>query len=454
MRLFNLSLPHLGKSGKSNAPELPLSDAKLEYISSPSASGLATPSSLADRNPFDKPIAQKGFSPVRHIASSYKIRGPRPTKMDYEAVRNKDDDDGASDTYIVDEETIISQHPTPRRRPWLVCITVCSLTLLIVLLVLNVLLFMSSSVYRSTEDDPVDNIFSDWGRPGTGTENLAWYPTDFLRDVQPIPCHSHNDYWRRVPLFSALRAGCTGVEADVWLLNNNPNELFVGHDTAALQPNRTFRALYVDPLVRILERQNPKTSFYNETRRGVFDVNPEQTLTLLVDVKTAGAETLRKVQEQLEPLRTRGWLSTFSDGKVRYGPVTVVGTGNTPFDAIMQNSTFRDIFFDAPLDKLTEAGAKEKYNNQTSYYTSVDFSRSIGSVWFGGISDDQRQKIQDHVKAAHALGLKVRYWELPAWPIHLRNYVWEILVQEGVDYLNVDDLRGATKKDWSKKSWA
>ena len=55
----------------------------------------------------------------------------------------------------------------------------------------------------------VDRVFQKWGKEGTGTEDLAWYPTDFLRDIIPIPCHSHNDYWRRVPLFSALRAGCT-----------------------------------------------------------------------------------------------------------------------------------------------------------------------------------------------------------------------------------------------------
>ena len=38
-------------------------------------------------------------------------------------------------------------------------------------------------------------------------------------DVHPFMCHSHNDYWRREPLYQAIHAGCTGVEADVWLLN-------------------------------------------------------------------------------------------------------------------------------------------------------------------------------------------------------------------------------------------
>lgn len=316
------------------------------------------------------------------------------------------------------------------------------------LLVLNVLLFVSSRAWDH-DDDP-DSIFSNWGKPGTGTEGLAWYPTDFLRDVQPIPCHSHNDYWRKVPLFSALHAGCIGVEADVWLLDSAGNEtLLVGHETAALQPNRTFRSLYVDPLVRILERQNPSHRFYNESRRGVFDVDPAQTLALLVDVKTDGASTWREVVRELEPLRSRGWLSRFDNGKVTYGPITVVGTGNTPFDALVANSTYRDYFFDAPLDQLgDEKGSR--YDSTNSYYASVSLGKSIGSAWLGELNPGQQRKLREQVEAAHKKGLKARYWDLPAWPIHVRNGVWSSLVKAGVDLLNVDDLRSASKKDWTK----
>ena len=37
---------------------------------------------------------------------------------------------------------------------------------------------------------------------------------------------------------------------------------------------------------------------------------------------------------------------------------------------------------------------------------------------------------------------------MPAWPLGLRDYVWEVLVKEGVDILNVDDLRGARGWRW------
>lgn len=82
---------------------------------------------------------------------------------------------------------------------------------------------------------------------------LASYPTDATRDVRPIPCHSHNDYWRRVPLFDAIHWGCTGVEADVWLFDGN-DELLVGHSSTSLSPARTLRSLYVDPLVELLDK--------------------------------------------------------------------------------------------------------------------------------------------------------------------------------------------------------
>ena len=293
---------------------------------------------------------------------------------------------------------------------------------------------------QSSQNDP----FGNWGKPGTGTENLAWYPTDFLRDVLPIPCHSHNDYWRKVPLFSALYAGCTGVEADVWLRND---DLLVGHDKSALQPNRTFQSLYVNPLVEILTRQNPHTEFYDGTTHGVFDTDPSQTLVLLIDLKTDGPKTWPWVMKQLAPLRERGWLSFFSEGQFHSRPITVVGTGNTPFDQIVRNATYRDAFFDAPLNKLDNS----TYDATNSYYASTSFWKSVGAVWWQGgePNEGQLRKIREHIAAAHSRGLKARYWELPTWPIHVRNRMWEVMVQEGIDMLNVDDLEAATRQDWT-----
>lgn len=343
-------------------------------------------------------------------------------------------------------------------------------------------MFNALFIYKKPSDP-----LADWGKPGTTSEGLSWYPTDFLRDTIPIPCHSHNDYWRQVPLFSALYAGCVSVEADVW--DYGSNDLLVGHNEASLTANRTFQSLYINPLVEILERQNPKTEFYSGISHGVFDTDHEQSLTLLVDVKTEGATTWPKVLQQLQPLRERGWLSFVENDVLHKRQVTVVGTGETPFDVLTSNTTYRDAFFDAPLvtmwedvpapderledvlpedsspftrsdaanseTKLKDSGQgssgtsdDDEYTPQNSYYASTSFAQTIGMTWFGGLSPEQFQTLRGHIAGVHAKGLKVRFWDTPSWPRSHREKIWRILIDEGADILNVDDLEAVQKGFW------
>ena len=172
--------------------------------------------------------------------------------------------------------------------------------------------------------------------------------------------HSHNDYWRDVPLFSALERGVSSIEADVWL-NPKDSSLYVSHRrpillllaplisllapalpalllapaqvshcVAALTRARSFAALYVAPLVRLLEQANPDdseaaaffagTDFFSpgnerERRRawkGYWD--SDEPVTLLVDLKTRGDVTYEAVRRETEPLRRRGWLTRW-DGR-------------------------------------------------------------------------------------------------------------------------------------------
>ncbi|EUC31367.1 hypothetical protein COCCADRAFT_27887 [Bipolaris zeicola 26-R-13] len=293
---------------------------------------------------------------------------------------------------------------------------------------------------------------------------------DITRDVTPVPCHSHNDYWRRVPLYDALYWGCTGVEADVWLFDD---ELFVGHNTNALTQNNTFRSMYVDPLTKMLDHKNNVSDFAtaSTTKNGVFDTEPSQTLVLLVDFKNDGHAIFPVVSNHLSALREKGYLSYYNGTSVVSGAITVVATGNAPFDLITANSTYRDIFFDAPLDKLNNTSSSSDtitpdgqgtvgttpnshFDSTNSYYASVNWGSTVGWLWFGRLSSAQLAKIRDQIRTAEERGLKSRYWSAPKWPIGLRNRVWRILVEEGVGYLNGDDLKGMTELDWSvKKHW-
>ena len=361
--------------------------------------------------------------------------------------------------------------------------------------------------------DGVHRIVESWGRPGHIGAGLSSWPTDFSRDIIPMPCHSHNDYWRRVPLFSAIEVGCIGVEADVWLFDE---ELFVGHSVASLTPNRTLDSLYINPLLEILSKQNPKSTLLPEETsqpHGVFDTDPEQTLILLIDFKTSGSALWPHVQMALQPLREKNYLTRSNGTNITRGPITVVGTGNTPFDLVNSEEAnpHHDVFFDAPLGEMyeginsgdlpnatsvneksrekivqgdtsskentkmadttrvysasarkrrsdeegqgksgTTSGNVNSYTTSNSYYASVSFGDTIGQLWDGGFSEHQMDLLRGQIHGAHTRGLKARYWDLPFWPISLRNHVWDVLVKEGVDLLNVDDLKGATRRNWKR----
>lgn len=319
---------------------------------------------------------------------------------------------------------------------------------------------------------------------------IKGYPTDATRDITPVPIHSHNDYWRRLPLFDAIHAGCIGVEADVWLYDE---ELYVGHSVASLTRNRTFRSLYVNPLVNLLEQMNPHNEFGNTTGHGVFDTDADQTLILLVDFKTEPYKLWPVVNDQLSALRNRGYLSYWNGNQTISGPITVVATGEAPFDRVIANQTYRDIFFDAPLADLNPSAEKEHkaslidtmfhkgkhgaasvepgvlkrgeggqgnsgvgaqpvegFSTANSFYASTNFDEAVGKLRRGHIDPQQMEKIRSLIADAKRRGLLARFWNTPAWPISQRQHVWHVLMKEGAGILNVDDLRSASRADWRR----
>ena len=247
--------------------------------------------------------------------------------------------------------------------------------------------------------------------------------------------HSHNDFWREYPIISALKAGCIGIEADVWVYGD---ELFVGHGRDALAPQHTFTALYVEPLMRLLEEKNmgDDSSASGHMPRGLFDQKPEQTLVLLVDVKTEPELAWPLLVEAAEPLRQRGWLTTVRNGVLASGPLTIVAGGKISEQPLRAEPALRDILLDAPLSDLDRA----LYNSNNSYWASASFKSSVGLVWKGDLSNGQLSRLRRHVQEAHRRGLKVRYWGVPSWPFTLRQRIWDILSKEGVDVINADNL--------------
>jgi hypothetical protein len=309
------------------------------------------------------------------------------------------------------------------------------------------LLYPQASPKRLDLSFTLQNILAN-----TDKNNAYKYPTDLTRGILPRPLHSHNDYWRDLPFYTALSYGCISIEADVWYLPAiNDSTLFVGHEMSALTTARTFDSLYVQPILDTLNRENPSTDFVkSKTKNGVFDTAPEQTLYLFVDVKTSGDTTFREVVKTLQPLRDGGWLTTYDGTTVTQRAVTVIGTGNTPLDLI-QGVENRDYFYDAPLSLLDST-----FSNITadvSPIASTNFQAVFGSINGTTFTAAQLALLDSQIQTAKRKGIAPRYWETPAWPIATRNAVWSTLVAHGTGLVNADDLAEAAGFDGIGGFW-
>jgi len=139
--------------------------------------------------------------------------------------------------------------------------------------------------------------------------------------------------------------------------------------------------------------------------------------------------------------RSLGYLTTVVNGTlVIPGPVTVIGTGNTPLN-LVQGVANRDYFWDAPIPTLNST-----FSNITSIVSpiaSTDFSANFGPVPGTSLSSTQLALLRSQVKVAHSKGIALRYWDQPGWPISTRNGIWRQLMDESVDLINADDVAAA-----------
>jgi hypothetical protein len=295
-------------------------------------------------------------------------------------------------------------------------------------------------------------------------------------------CHSHDDFFRNEPLYQAIRIGCTSVEADLWQVDD---QLYVAHTTAGIRQNRTLKNLYLDPLQDILNHQNRVPDFVGSMGsevNGVFAADPKQSLVLLVEFKNDPDVIWNRLSADIAPLRESNYLTYFNGTAVVPGPVTIVASGNAPFNLVVQSSTYRDIFYDAPLELMSSLPPRSESSNSSaytedpsgtnaddddqfssrpqnpdvyspanSYFASASFVKSVGYPWHSSLSQVQLDHIRKQIRGAHSRGLKVRYWGIPVWPVGLRNYIWRVLVREGVDYLSIDALDAAIKEDWGPR---
>ncbi|EPE28061.1 PLC-like phosphodiesterase [Glarea lozoyensis ATCC 20868] len=325
------------------------------------------------------------------------------------------------------------------RRRWFRILTFFLGSIILALIIwMSLLLSLSRHHRPKAPSNKISSIVDVWKKPTDSIDLLSPWDSDFSRGVTPLSCHSHNDYKQGAPLFKALAAGCMGVEADIHLPSKNGSkDLLVGHKTRSLRSDRTLQSLYIGPLTKVLENLNDNSTTNNETNgwNGVFQSSPNTTLTLLLDFKSNGADLWPYVNQHLDDLRSKNWLTHWNGSSgLTWAPLIIVATGNAPFDLLNSNKTYRDIFYDAPLNDITNP----IYDNTNSYYASTSMYHTIGQQWLWKFSSSQLTKINAQIAAASRKGLISRYWDTPSWPVTFKEYIFGVLVENRIGLLNVD----------------
>ena len=238
---------------------------------------------------------------------------------------------------------------------------------------------------------------------------------DDAADVKPLrQAHAHNDYAHKRPLLDALDHGFCSVEADVFLVNG---KLLVGHSPFELKADRTLEGLYLDPLLERVKKNGGR----------VYKDGPP--IFLLIDFKSKADPTYKILRDILP--KYREMLSRVENGEWKQGAVTVVISGDRPFDAVKK-------------DEVRYAGLDGRPGDLDSK-EPPDVLPMISDAWGsqfkwkgdGPMPEAERKKLRDMCAQSRRSGRVIRFWATPE-----KEAVWKELADAGVDLLNTDNLAG------------
>lgn len=285
-----------------------------------------------------------------------------------------------------------------------------------------------------------------------GSDTIA---EDLNRGKRALQIHSGKDYKRNSPLLESLELGVTSVEIDAWYIDGIDYDLFIGSHKFGLTSYKTLNSLYLGTLDKILDQINSKSIIKSSGLRGVFYDDPKQTFQLVIDVKNYPSKVFEVLQRNLAIFQLKNYLTSYDTvlQKWHHGPITVVLTGDIPYDEI-KNQTVRNCFIEAPLSSVFDSGNKfqEMYPPELSVSTSGSLFQLTGSQFAGdnddGLSVEQISTLSKYIDQARNLGLRVRISGIPTHgsifssnDASFRYKIWSQLIDLKVDALDCDYIK-------------
>jgi len=266
-------------------------------------------------------------------------------------------------------------------------------------------------------------IFAGIGLASVSYSSSGWaFGKSAVAENSPLPApsyplkdrvsllHSHNDYERESPLFSALASRFDSVEADLWQVWD---KILISHDGFTFKGS--LRELYLDPLQK---RVDELGSVYGDGK----------PFYLWLDLKDFSYELVDLLQVELARY---SMFTVFRDGTEIAGPVIVVLTGN---DWLKKHYASKYSVRFATRDSNKWDKKSAPVDNRWQWYALSwkDFFQWNG---IGEMPAVERTKLQNLVSDVHARGKKLRLWDAPE-----TTRVWNECIGARVDMLGTDRL--------------
>lgn len=215
--------------------------------------------------------------------------------------------------------------------------------------------------------------------------------------------HAHNDYMHPVPFHTAFDAGFGSIEADVYPVNG---VLYVAHNKKDIQPGRTLKSLYIEPLLHELAKDSLRQ------------------LKLLIDVKENYKESLRILLEEIEPLQKY----LVAKEKINKEVIILISGERPPPEEYKNYPNY--IYFD---DDLRLKHTSEEWERVGQ--VSLSFKRYSGWNGKDEISNHDKNLLQNITDSVHNAGKTIRFWEAPD-----NEKSWKLQMELGVDLIGTDKI--------------
>lgn len=229
----------------------------------------------------------------------------------------------------------------------------------------------------------------------------------------PVYIHSHNDYWRPAPFWTAYSHKLYSYEADVYLVDG---VICVAHDREDIKLENNLENLYIKPIVSVYKENGGKP--WEDAKHGI---------QLLVDIKDETEPTMAALVEAF------GKYPEVFDRSVNPYGVQIAITGNFPkpedFDKYPK---FMGI--DGRLDINY---TPEQLERVVLISESLnDFVKWNGK---GTLFPEEEERLLAVIDKVHKMGKPIRFWSTPEC-----ESTYYTFLNYGIDFVNTDDPAAAS----------